>query len=146
MALQPESRARGAEARRRLRSAPSVQQLASTRLLTCTQGDVRSRLWRSRALTRRRAACSFDFTFVCPTEIIAFSNAVASFHELNAEVLAISTDSHHTHLAWKKTEREAGGLGDVKIPLVADTSKDISRSYGVLVEDKDDDMYGAALR
>ena len=87
-----------------------------------------------------------DFTFVCPTEIIAFSEHHADFEALNAQVLAISTDSHHTHLAWIRTPREDGGLGSVSIPLVADTSKQISRRYGVLVDDADDDMFGAALR
>jgi peroxiredoxin (alkyl hydroperoxide reductase subunit C) len=60
--------------------------------------------------------------------------------------LGISTDSHHTHLAWIRTKREDGGLGKVNFPLIADTSKQISRSYGVLVEDSEDAMYGAALR
>lgn len=60
--------------------------------------------------------------------------------------MAISTDSHHTHLAWAKTAREKGGLGPIKIPLLADISKRISGDYGVLVTDEKDDMYGAALR
>lgn len=63
-----------------------------------------------------------------------------------AQVLAVSTDSVHTHLAWIRTKRSDGGVGSLNIPLVADVSKDISRSYGVLVEDQDDAMYGAALR
>jgi peroxiredoxin (alkyl hydroperoxide reductase subunit C) len=88
----------------------------------------------------------FDFTFVCPTEIIAFSEAHRNFSEITAQVLAISTDSHHTHLAWVRTPRKDGGLGVMNIPLVADTSKTISKAYGVLVEDENDAMYGAALR
>jgi peroxiredoxin (alkyl hydroperoxide reductase subunit C) len=88
----------------------------------------------------------FDFTFVCPTEIISFSEQAASFAQVNAQTLAISTDSHHTHLAWVRTPRKDGGLGETHIPLVADTSKTISKAYGVLVEDEHDDMYGAALR
>jgi len=89
----------------------------------------------------------FDFTFVCPTEIIAFSKAKAQFAELNTQVAAISTDSHHTHLAWVRTPREHGGLGtDLEIPLIADVSKTISRRYGILVDDPNDGMYGAALR
>ena len=88
----------------------------------------------------------FDFTFVCPTEIHAFSEHNAEFLALNTSVLAISTDSHHTHLAWIRTPREDGGLGHINIPLVADTSKQISRRYGVLIDDADDSMYGAALR
>jgi len=88
----------------------------------------------------------FDFTFVCPTEIISFSSKAAEFESLNTQVLAISTDSHHTHLSWTRTERQDGGVGKLNIPLVADISKRISMSYGVLVEDEDDDMFGAALR
>lgn len=88
----------------------------------------------------------YDFTFVCPTEILAFSEKNDEFLAINTHVFAISTDSHHTHLAWVRTPRENGGLGKVNIPLIADTSKAISRSFGVLVEDPTDDMYGAALR
>lgn len=88
----------------------------------------------------------FDFTFVCPTEILAFSDNADKFKEIDSAVLAISTDSHHTHLAWVKTPRTSGGLGKINIPLVADTSKTISKNYGVLVENENDEMFGAALR
>lgn len=88
----------------------------------------------------------FDFTFVCPTEIRAFSEHAGDFASINTQVLGISTDSHHTHLAWIRTEPKNGGLGHINYPLVADTSKAISRAYGVLVEDENDGMYGAALR
>ncbi|KAF1329794.1 Peroxiredoxin-4, partial [Globisporangium splendens] len=88
----------------------------------------------------------FDFTFVCPTEIVSFSDSVEQFRSINAEVIAISTDSHHTHLAWVKTPRNEGGLGKMNIPLIADISKRISEDYGVLVTDEEDEMYGAALR
>lgn len=85
--------------------------------------------------------------FVCPTEILSFSAAQSTaFAAINTQVLAISTDSVHTHLAWVRTAKTDGGLGKVDIPLVADTSKQISKSYGVLVEDDQDPMYGAALR
>ena len=120
---------------------------------------------------------------VCPTEIISFSEQFDAFNSINTQVLAISTDSVHTHLAWTRSKREDGGVGKLKIPLVADVSKKISRlvfkiiiiiniiiniiniiiniiiiifnnflfiihirGYGVLVEDEDDDMFGAALR
>ena len=73
-----------------------------------------------------------DFTFVCPSEIIAFDKALAEFKEKNAEVIGVSVDSHFTHLAWKNTPVEKGGIGNVQYPLVADITKDISRSYGVL--------------
>ena len=88
----------------------------------------------------------FDFTYVCPTELIAFSEATPQFKELGAEVLGVSTDSHHTHLAWVKTPRTEGGLGRINYPLLADISKNVSRDYGVLVENPADGMYGAALR
>jgi len=82
-----------------------------------------------------------DFTFVCPTEIIAFSQYIEEFKKRNTQVLGCSIDSQFSHLAWKKTPRAEGGLGDIKYPLIADTTKDISRKYGVLLEDQ-----GIALR
>lgn len=88
----------------------------------------------------------FDFTYVCPTELISFSDSLDKFKAIGADVIAISTDSHFTHLAWTKTPRNQGGVGDLKIPLLADISKKISKSYGVLVEDELDELFGAALR
>jgi alkyl hydroperoxide reductase subunit AhpC len=88
----------------------------------------------------------FDFTYVCPTELIAFSEASDKFAALNANVVGVSVDSHFTHLAWVKTPRTQGGVGQLNFPLLADISKDVSRDYGVLVEDKNDDLYGASLR
>lgn len=88
----------------------------------------------------------FDFTYVCPTELIAFSDRIKQFKELGAEVLGISTDSHFTHLAWTKTPKSQGGVGDLDFPLLADISKKVSKSYGVLVEEETDELYGAALR
>ncbi|XP_068176705.1 peroxiredoxin-2 [Antennarius striatus] len=76
-----------------------------------------------------------DFTFVCPTEIVAFSDRAEEFRSIGCEVVGCSIDSHFTHLAWTKTPRKQGGLGDMKIPLVADLTKAISRDYGVLKED-----------
>ena len=73
-----------------------------------------------------------DFTFVCPSEIIAFDKALPKFTEKNAEVIGVSVDSHFTHLAWKNTPRQKGGIGNVQYPLVADITKEIARSYGVL--------------
>jgi peroxiredoxin 2/4 len=81
-----------------------------------------------------------DFTFVCPSEIIAFDKALAKFKQKNAEVLGVSVDSHFTHLAWKNTPRKQGGIGQVNYPLVADLDKKISQSYEVLLEG------GVALR
>ena len=73
-----------------------------------------------------------DFTFVCPSEIIAFDKALPEFTVRNTEVVGISVDSHFTHLAWRNTPREKGGIGKVGFPLVADLDKNIARSYGVL--------------
>jgi len=75
-----------------------------------------------------------DFTFVCPTEIIAFSDKIDEFRKRGAEVLGCSIDSQFSHLAWIKTPRADGGLGGLKYPLVADLTKKISADYGVLTD------------
>jgi peroxiredoxin 2/4 len=75
-----------------------------------------------------------DFTFVCPSEIIAFDAALDKFHKKNAEVIGVSVDSHFTHLAWKNTPRDHGGIGLIRYPLVADLNKQISADYSVLLE------------
>jgi alkyl hydroperoxide reductase subunit AhpC len=75
-----------------------------------------------------------DFTFVCPTEIIAFSDRVADFEKRNCQVIGCSIDSHFSHLAWINTPRNKGGLGDLKYPLVADLTKSIAADYGVLLD------------
>jgi peroxiredoxin (alkyl hydroperoxide reductase subunit C) len=75
-----------------------------------------------------------DFTFVCPTEIIAFSNSMDEFKKRNAEVLGVSIDSHFSHLAWRNTDRKNGGLGDIAYPLVSDLNKKITYDYGVMHE------------
>jgi len=76
-----------------------------------------------------------DFTFVCPTEIVAFSEAADKFRDIKCELIACSTDSHFSHLAWINTPRKEGGLGKMNIPLLADKNMSIARSYGVLSED-----------
>jgi len=76
-----------------------------------------------------------DFTFVCPSEIIAFDKALDKFKAKDVEVIGVSVDSHFTHLAWKNTPVDQGGIGQIKYPLVADLNKQISRDYGVLVDD-----------
>lgn len=81
-----------------------------------------------------------DFTFVCPSEILAFNRAVSEFEKRNCQIVGVSVDSHFTHLAWKNTPVQNGGIGDIQFPLVADLSKKISRDYGVLLPD------GIALR
>jgi peroxiredoxin (alkyl hydroperoxide reductase subunit C) len=82
-----------------------------------------------------------DFTFVCPTEIIEFDRKLAEFKERGAEVVGVSVDSQFTHIAWKNTPVDKGGIGNVQYPLVADLTKQISRDFGVLLEDG-----GVALR
>lgn len=81
-----------------------------------------------------------DFTFVCPTEITAFSDRYAEFSQINAEVLGVSVDSAFSHLAWIQTDRKSGGVGDLNYPLVSDIKKEISTAYNVLTEE------GIALR
>ena len=76
-----------------------------------------------------------DFTFVCPTEIIAFSEAAADFEKLGVQLIGVSVDSHFTHLAWRNTPRNQGGLGDIRYPLVADLNKEIGKAYDVLLPD-----------
>jgi len=75
-----------------------------------------------------------DFTFVCPSEIIAFNKQLEAFKSRNVEVIGVSTDSHFSHWAWKNTPVENGGIGDIQFPLVADFQKIISQDYGVLLE------------
>lgn len=75
-----------------------------------------------------------DFTFVCPSEIVAFDRKLDEFKKRNCEVIGISVDSQFTHLAWKNTPLEKGGIGNVKFPLVADLTKQISEKYGVLFD------------
>jgi peroxiredoxin (alkyl hydroperoxide reductase subunit C) len=82
-----------------------------------------------------------DFTFVCPTEVTAFSDRYDDFKDINAEVLGVSVDSEFSHLAWIQTDRKEGGVGDLNYPLVSDLKKDISMAYNVLDADA-----GVALR
>jgi peroxiredoxin (alkyl hydroperoxide reductase subunit C) len=81
-----------------------------------------------------------DFTFVCPTEILAFNEKIDEFRNRDAEVIGVSIDSVHTHLAWKKTPVEKGGIGFIRYPLVSDMKRTIAQSYDVLFDD------GTALR
>ncbi|GIP34436.1 peroxiredoxin [Paenibacillus sp. J2TS4] len=82
-----------------------------------------------------------DFTFVCPTEITALSDAANEFESLNTKVLGVSIDSQHSHRAWINAPKEAGGLGQINFPLAADLTKSVARDYGVLIEEE-----GIALR
>jgi len=82
-----------------------------------------------------------DFTFVCPTEIRGFNSKINEIRELGADVLGVSIDSVHSHRAWIKTSREQGGLGGLSYPLASDITKQVSRDYGILIEEE-----GIALR
>jgi peroxiredoxin (alkyl hydroperoxide reductase subunit C) len=74
-----------------------------------------------------------DFTFVCPTEILAFSDAIQEFKSRNTEVIGVSVDSQFSHAAWANTERKEGGIKGVSFPLVSDLTKTIAADYGVLL-------------
>jgi len=76
-----------------------------------------------------------DFTFVCPSEIVAFDKALKEFEDRNTEVIGVSVDSEYTHYAWKQTPLKKGGIGDIQFPLVADLDKNIARSFGVLFDE-----------
>ena len=80
-----------------------------------------------------------DFTFVCPTEITAFSDRYSDFSSKNTEVLGVSVDSKFTHLAWIQTPRNEGGIGDITYPLVSDLKREICQSYNVLNDDGEAD-------
>jgi len=82
-----------------------------------------------------------DFTFVCPTELIALDERHEDFLKLNAQVIGCSIDSHFSHLGWINLKRSEGGLGNIRYPLLSDINKEIARKYDVLIE-KD----GVALR
>ncbi|GIO31586.1 MULTISPECIES: peroxiredoxin [Paenibacillus] len=82
-----------------------------------------------------------DFTFVCPTEITALSEAASQFKALDAEILGVSTDSIHSHKAWINTPTDANGLGKINFPLASDITRSVSKDYGVYIEEE-----GVALR
>lgn len=82
-----------------------------------------------------------DFTFVCPTELTAFSDRYEEFQGIGADIIGVSTDSAFSHRAWIKTPRDKGGVEGLKYPLAADATKNVSRDYGVLIENR-----GIALR
>lgn len=81
-----------------------------------------------------------NFTFVCPSEILAFNKAVEEFEKNNCQLIGVSVDSHFSHLAWKNTPVNKGGIGNINYPLVSDLDKSISKNYGVLLDE------GVALR
>lgn len=82
-----------------------------------------------------------DLSFVCPDEITDLSDRIQEFHNLNTEVIGVSTDTIHTHRTWIHMSREENGLGELNFPLAADTNHQVSKEYGVLIEEE-----GVALR
>lgn len=82
-----------------------------------------------------------DFTFVCPTELTTFSDRFDEFEGVGAQIIGVSTDSVFSHRAWLQTPRDKGGVEGLRYPLASDSTKQVSRDYGVLIEDK-----GIALR
>lgn len=86
-----------------------------------------------------------DFTFVCPTEILAFQDKLKEFEKLNVKIVGCSVDSHQSHWAWLQTPKEQGGIQGVTYPIVADFTKTISMNYGVLAGEYDYDEEGNAV-
>ena len=119
-------------------AAPDFQ-MASTRNLETLKDDVKLSDYRGKWLVM--FFYPLDFTFVCPTEIKAFSDAAAQFRKAGAEILGISTDSAYSHRAWIKAGKDLNGLGELNFPLASDITREVSRKYGVLIEEK-----GIALR
>ncbi len=107
--------------------------MKSTRNLETLNEDVRLSDYRGKWLVM--FFYPLDFTFVCPTEIRAFSETAEKFRKLGAEILGVSTDSVHSHRAWIKAGRDLNGLGEIHFPLASDITRKISREYGVLKED-----------
>ncbi len=86
-----------------------------------------------------------DFTFVCPTEILEFNHKLPAFKERGVEVVSVSVDSKFSHLAWKNTPVEKGGIGAIKFPMVSDINKEISRAFDVLTPQGDVALRGTFL-
>lgn len=86
-----------------------------------------------------------DFTFVCPTEIIAFQDKIETFNKLNTAIVGVSVDSEFSHWKWLQTEKKEGGIKGVKYPLVADSAKTISENYDVLAGTYDYNDEGEAV-
>ncbi len=104
----------------------------------------------SKTITGKYAVVFFypmDFTFVCPSELIAMSNRVDTLKEMGVEIVGLSIDSHNTHNAWRNTEINKGGIGEVKYPLAADMDHSIAQAYGIQ-SDGGDSYYpsGVAMR
>lgn len=86
-----------------------------------------------------------DFTFVCPTELRGFSDHYEKFEKEGADILGVSVDSVHTHRAWLQASKEHGGLGEIRYPLASDLTHQVSKDYGVFLEDKGHALRGTFL-
>eukprot|EP01133_Synstelium_polycarpum_P014587 gene14587-17248_t len=86
-----------------------------------------------------------DFTFVCPTEIIAFSERAEEFRKIGCELVGCSVDSQFSHLAWVNTPRKQGGLGGINFPLISDLTHQISKDYGVFIEEDGHTIRGSFI-
>ena len=113
--------------------------MASTKNIETLKENVRLSDYRGKWLVMM--FYPLDFTFVCPTELTAFSDQLDQFEGVGAEVLGISTDSVFSHRAWLQTPREKNGVEGLRYPLAADITGEVARKYGVLIEDE-----GIALR
>lgn len=87
-----------------------------------------------------------DNTFVCPTEIVSFNDAAEEFEKINCQVISCSVDSHFSHKEWANKPRNEGGLSPMKIPMLSDLTQNISKKYGVRINNEDDPVVGVALR
>lgn len=123
--------------------APKVQEAAPDFKGTAVIGDEFKQIQLSDYKGKYVVLCFYplDFTFVCPTELIALDDKFEQFQERNTQVIGCSIDSHFSHLAWTKSNRKEGGLGKLRYPLLSDIHKKIARDYGVLIESE-----GVALR
>ena len=113
--------------------------MASTRNIDTLNEPVRLEDYRGKWLIM--LFYPLDFTFVCPTELTAFSDHIEDFEGAGAEIIGISTDSVHSHRAWLRTSREQNGVEGLKYPLASDITGEVARKYGVLIEKE-----GIALR
>ncbi|GAB7387143.1 biofilm-specific peroxidase AhpA [Bacillaceae bacterium] len=120
------------------RKAPDFEMLSTKNLETL---DVKVRLGDYRGKWLVLFFYPLDFTFVCPTEILALNDRAEEFFDLDCEILGVSVDSVHSHRAWINTPREQNGLGPLKFPLASDITKEVSRKYDVLIPEQ-----GVALR
>jgi peroxiredoxin 2/4 len=124
------------------RKAPDFT-MASTKNIQTLEEDVKLADYAGRWLVL--LFYPLDFTFVCPTELRGFSERYEDFKKEGTEVLGVSVDSVHTHRAWLKAPREMGGLGELRFPLASDITHQVSKDYGVFLEDKGHSLRGTFI-